>query len=120
MKKILIWMTVIGISLGTVVAQTPSTAVIQTSNSKTAPAAVQKDQQSTLVKPHPPAHVSPVVVPNKKPHAKPVHVTPVHPMKKDGTPDRRFHSNKKLKKDGTPDARFKENKVPAPAAGDKK
>ncbi|MBK7852890.1 MAG: hypothetical protein IPJ66_17610 [Bacteroidetes bacterium] len=120
MKKMLIWMTVIGISLGTVVAQTPSTAVVPTSNPKPAPAAVQKDQQNALVKPHPPAHVSPVVVPNKKPHAKPVHVTPVHTLKKDGTPDRRFHSNKKLKKDGTPDARYKENKTPVPPSGDKK
>ena len=39
------------------------------------------------------------------------------PMKKDGTPDKRFKENKEakkesgpLKKDGTPDKRFKENK----------
>ncbi|WP_396156762.1 hypothetical protein [Flavobacterium sp.] len=36
------------------------------------------------------------------------------PLKKDGTPDKRFKENKKakvpLKKDGTPDKRFKENK----------
>jgi len=41
------------------------------------------------------------------------------PMKKDGTPDKRFKDNKEnkdvkaqgpLKKDGTPDKRFKENK----------
>jgi hypothetical protein len=36
------------------------------------------------------------------------------PLKKDGTPDKRFKENKEakgpLKKDGTPDKRFKENK----------
>ena len=36
------------------------------------------------------------------------------PLKKDGTPDKRFKENKKakgpLKKDGTPDKRYKENK----------
>ena len=32
------------------------------------------------------------------------------PVKKDGTPDKRYNANKKLKKDGTPDKRFKENK----------
>lgn len=32
------------------------------------------------------------------------------PVKKDGTPDKRYKANKNLKKDGTPDKRFKENK----------
>lgn len=36
------------------------------------------------------------------------------PLKKDGTPDKRFKENKApkgpLKKDGTPDKRYKENK----------
>ena len=36
------------------------------------------------------------------------------PMKKDGTPDKRFKKSKEakgsMKKDGTPDKRFKENK----------
>lgn len=35
------------------------------------------------------------------------------PVKKDGTPDKRFKENKKLKKDGTPDKRFKQNKTNA-------
>ncbi len=39
---------------------------------------------------------------------------PTPPIKKDGTPDKRFKANKApkapLKKDGTPDKRFKENK----------
>ncbi len=41
---------------------------------------------------------------------------PTVPLKKDGTPDKRFKENKTekpavpLKKDGTPDKRFKENK----------
>ncbi len=32
------------------------------------------------------------------------------PVKKDGTPDKRYKSNKKLKKDGTPDKRYNVNK----------
>lgn len=39
----------------------------------------------------------------------------VGPVKKDGTPDKRYKANQKLKKDGTPDKRYKENKT-APAA----
>lgn len=31
-------------------------------------------------------------------------------LKKDGTPDKRYSSSRKLKKDGTPDKRFKSNK----------
>lgn len=36
-------------------------------------------------------------------------------LKKDGTPDKRYKTNKKLKKDGTPDKRYKENQA-SPAA----
>jgi hypothetical protein len=32
------------------------------------------------------------------------------PVKKDGTPDKRYKANKQLKKDGQPDMRYKENK----------
>jgi len=32
------------------------------------------------------------------------------PVKKDGTPDKRYKQNKHLKKDGTPDKRFKGSK----------
>lgn len=32
------------------------------------------------------------------------------PVKKDGTPDKRYKANKKLKKDGTPDKRYNVNK----------
>lgn len=32
------------------------------------------------------------------------------PVKKDGTPDKRYNANKKLKKDGTPDKRYNVNK----------
>jgi hypothetical protein len=32
------------------------------------------------------------------------------PVKKDGTPDKRYTANKQLKKDGTPDKRYKQNK----------
>ncbi|MDL1913539.1 MAG: hypothetical protein FDW93_03320 [Bergeyella sp.] len=31
-------------------------------------------------------------------------------LKKDGTPDKRFKSNRRLKKDGTPDKRYKVNR----------
>jgi uncharacterized linocin/CFP29 family protein len=41
--------------------------------------------------------------------------TPVVTLKKDGTPDKRYKSNKRLKKDGTPDKRYKENQA-SPAA----
>lgn len=33
------------------------------------------------------------------------------PVKKDGTPDKRYKTNKKLKKDGTPDKRYNVNKA---------
>lgn len=50
---------------------------------------------------------------SKKAAVKPATETKA-PLKKDGTPDKRFKENKKpkgpLKKDGTPDKRFKENK----------
>jgi hypothetical protein len=43
--------------------------------------------------------------------------TPAEPVKKDGTPDKRYKANKKapvgpVKKDGTPDKRYKANKTP--------
>lgn len=41
--------------------------------------------------------------------------TPGVTLKKDGTPDKRYKTNKKLKKDGTPDKRYKENQA-SPAA----
>lgn len=42
------------------------------------------------------------------------------PLKKDGTPDKRYKENKQMvhvKKDGTPDKRFKENKAAGKKAG---
>lgn len=65
------------------------------------------------IKPAAPAseNASPVA---KAAVAKPKPVTPAvnapGPLKKDGTPDKRYKSNKKLKKDGTPDMRYKQNK----------
>ncbi|TWW02523.1 hypothetical protein [Chitinophaga pinensis] len=56
--------------------------------------------------------------PGQKAH-KPALDTTGRPMKKDGTPDKRFKDNQEnkdgkaqgpMKKDGTPDKRFKENK----------
>ncbi|MCC6309059.1 MAG: hypothetical protein IT248_11275 [Chitinophagaceae bacterium] len=38
-------------------------------------------------------------------------VTNAGPLKKDGTPDKRFAANKHLKKDGSKDMRYKENKT---------
>lgn len=106
MKKIIAWITILGLNIGTMYAQTQSTT-----------------PTTSVVKPAKPSHVIPasqnlkpapvVPVSDQKTRIKPAHVTPVHPVKKDGTPDRRFSSNKKLKKDGTPDARFKVNKQAA-------
>jgi hypothetical protein len=49
------------------------------------------------------------------PAAKPATVTAAAPLKKDGTPDKRFKANQTapagpLKKDGTPDKRYNANK----------
>jgi hypothetical protein len=38
------------------------------------------------------------------------------PLKKDGTPDKRYNANKHLKKDGTMDMRFKTSKKTVTAA----
>ncbi|MCF6133131.1 hypothetical protein [Flavobacterium wongokense] len=52
---------------------------------------------------------------SKKAAAKPATETKA-PLKKDGTPDKRYKENQApkapLKKDGTPDKRYKENKAP--------
>ncbi|MFT3824473.1 MAG: hypothetical protein QM731_11155 [Chitinophagaceae bacterium] len=53
---------------------------------------------------------------DKKPATTETAKTAAGPVKKDGTPDKRYKANKQaadtvhMKKDGTPDKRFKENK----------
>lgn len=56
--------------------------------------------------------LTPGSVPSKQATAKPAPAATA-PLKKDGTPDKRYKENKKLKKDGTPDKRYKENKTGA-------
>lgn len=57
--------------------------------------------------------------PAKQAAAKTVAKNSATPVKKDGTPDKRYKANKRLakvhhlKKDGTADKRFKENKKPS-------
>jgi hypothetical protein len=57
-----------------------------------------------------------------KPAQKSAAVSSTAPVKKDGTPDKRFKENKAaaktagpVKKDGTPDMRYKDNKAATPA-----
>jgi hypothetical protein len=53
--------------------------------------------------------VLPINAQQKKPVQTPK--TTAAPLKKDGTPDKRYKQNKHLKKDGTPDKRFKQHKT---------
>ena len=69
--------------------------------------------RETLLKP------LPVKKESKAPSAKREKIADPGPMKKDGTPDKRFKQNKidaaaksgPMKKDGTPDMRYKQNKM---------
>jgi hypothetical protein len=61
------------------------------------------------------ATTAPAAKTTAAPAAKPATVTAATPLKKDGTPDKRFKANQTapagpLKKDGTPDKRYKANK----------
>ena len=106
-------MTAFGLSLGSVIGQTPASSVAQKSTKPSVQAAAQTKPAPAIPQK---AGSNTVAVSNKKAHTKPAHITPVHPIKKDGTPDKRFHENKKLKKDGTPDTRYKENKPASPGS----
>lgn len=108
-------MTAIGMSVGSVMGQVPATKVTPKTTTHSVQPAVQSKTPAAVTLPHK-AGPNTIAISNKKPHVKPAHVTPVHPVKKDGTPDKRFHSNKKMKKDGTPDARYKENKPLSPGS----
>ncbi len=83
MKKLLLWVALLGIGSGTMVAQTP--------------AAAPAKQKTETAKPAP--AVKPVAT-----------STSGVALKKDGTPDKRFKQAKHVKKDGTPDKRFSEHK----------
>ena len=94
-----------------------SFTIAQTAPAKTAtPAAKSK---MTVVKKDAPPKTAKVVPMPAKPAATAKPATAAKPaaagpVKKDGTPDKRFKANKTpegpLKKDGTPDKRFKANK----------
>ena len=88
MKKLLLFAALFSFMTGTMLAQAPAAA----------PA--QPKKEMAKVKSDVPAATQTAVK-----------VTPAAPMKKDGTPDKRFKANKKLKKDGTPDMRYKEHKA---------
>ncbi|PSK92201.1 hypothetical protein [Taibaiella chishuiensis] len=61
-----------------------------------------------------PAKTTQAAPKEKAPEAKPA--TAAGPLKKDGTPDKRYKENKHVKSDGTPDKRYKENKATAAPA----
>lgn len=91
MKKLLLWVALLGFGSGTMLAQTPAAAPAKqkTEAAKPAPAVKPTATSSTAVG-----------------------------LKKDGTPDKRFKKAKHVKKDGTPDKRFsehKDNKAKTPA-----
>ena len=84
-------MTALGLSLGTVIGQTPATSVSQKSTKPSVQAAAQTKPAPAIPQK---AGSNTVAVSNKKSHIKPTHITPVHPIKKDGTPDTRYKENK--------------------------
>jgi hypothetical protein len=91
MKKLMMLIAWSVLWTGILIAQTPAIAPAP-QPSKAPKEAIQKPGQAG----------------NKS--AKDVRSTGAHPVKKDGTPDKRYKSNRHLKKDGTPDRRFKEHK----------
>ncbi len=118
MKKILIACSMLlGISLAaSAQTQTPATAapVKKHMTAKHAVAATettkQKTQQTTAA----------VKQTEKKTETAGNLAKAAGPLKKDGTPDKRYNENKQMahvKKDGTPDKRFKENKAAGKKAG---
>lgn len=118
MKKILIACSMLlGISLATSAqTQTPSTTapVKKHVATKQTIAATETAKQKTQ---HTTAAVKQT---EKKTTAATNQVKTASPLKKDGTPDKRYKENKQLvhaKKDGTPDKRFRENKAAGKKAG---
>ena len=94
MKKLLLWVALVGFATTSLLAQAQT---------------LQSEKPLTEIKGKP-------VPPAAK--LAPVNVTKTNrPVKKDGTPDKRFKANNHVKKDGSPDLRYKEHKAvePAPA-----
>lgn len=76
------------------------------------PAKDAKKQETTTQAPqNAPSKTAPVNTQANKPAENKADNQGKPPLKKDGTPDKRYKENQKLKKDGTPDKRFKENKA---------
>ena len=126
MKKLFLIASIFTSSFAVVTAQTTKKEV-STGEKVNAPA-TKSDPSKQAVKPvnptskqvaMPPANTQKQDRPAPKPAAPPAikedkkaETAPSKaPLKKDGTPDKRYKANKqKLKKDGTPDMRYKENK----------
>jgi hypothetical protein len=91
MKKLMLWVAFLGLSTATLLAQSPAAAPSKqkTEVAKTKTAEKQETKAATVSTGNPKAM----------------------PVKKDGTPDRRFAKNKHVKKDGTPDMRYKQQKA---------
>lgn len=71
---------------------------------KPAPATKGEEQKAVIAK----TKEAPAAKPEAKIVKKETKTT--GPVKKNGTPDKRYTANKQLKKDGTPDKRYKQNK----------
>ena len=126
MKKLFLIASIFACSVTVANAQTTKKEV--TSGKKVNAPAMQADPSKQAVKPvNPttkPSNPAPASTqkqenPTPKPAAPSVNKeekkvkvsTGNPPLKKDGTPDKRYKANQqKLKKDGTPDMRYKENK----------
>lgn len=91
MKRLILAIAVIIWSAGASFAQTTPAKPAQ-EKTKTAKKATKETQAATATAPATTAAAS------------------AKPLKKDGTPDKRYKENKHVKKDGTADKRFKENK----------
>jgi len=127
MKKLLLIATFFGCSLAAVNAQTTKKEV--STGKKVNEPAVKVDPSKQAIKPVNPTTKPVNATPSsgaqkqERPAPKPTAPSTIKddkkaeiapskaPLKKDGTPDKRYNANKqKLKKDGTPDMRYKENK----------
>ncbi|MFT3676413.1 MAG: hypothetical protein QM781_10980 [Chitinophagaceae bacterium] len=120
MKKILIACSMLlGISLAAS-AQTQTPAAAPAKKQVTAKHAVAATESAKQKTQHTTAAVKQA---EKKTETAAVQAKTTGPLKKDGTPDKRYKENKQMvhvKKDGTADKRFKENKAAAKKPGTEK
>jgi hypothetical protein len=109
MKKLLMFVAIAALGLSTTFAQTTTPKKSSTKTKKTEMAApVAKKETAKSMNATAPAA-------KKEEAKKPMVATSTSvPLKKDGTPDKRYKTTEKaagpMKKDGTPDKRFKANK----------